>query len=211
MLSPEVKIIELGAMNNQTNPSSRLLKPETEKQPTVLGQTGTNNIAQNITITETIEMRLRQPYIDLIGIWKGFGYPDHRNFQWDSKARIRIWNGNNCHFVVFSDLDEPDSGTSITNSSENLATFIRRDFHLDGTILWFEHYPRHNTPECIRQANHWQEEVSIVTYTWDGQKYLSPRWVYIKREAAETMIDASLEMEGYRSLSSHYFSCPVLI
>jgi hypothetical protein len=25
------------------------------------------------------------------------------------------------------------------------------------------------------------------------------------------MIDASLEMEGYRSLSSHYFSCPVLI
>jgi hypothetical protein len=70
-------------------------------------------------------MRLRQPYIDLIGIWKGFGYPDRRNFQWDSKARIRIWNGNNCHFVVFSDLDEPDSGTSITNSSENLATFIR--------------------------------------------------------------------------------------
>jgi len=45
MLSPEVKIIELGAMNNQTNPLSRLLKPETEKQPTILGQTETNNLA----------------------------------------------------------------------------------------------------------------------------------------------------------------------
>ena len=157
------------------------------------------------------EIRLRQPYIDLIGIWKGFGYLDRRNFHWDSKARIRIWNGNNCHFVVFSDLDEPDSGTSITNSSENLATLIRRDFQLDGTILWFEHYPRHNTPERIRQADDCQEEVSLVAYTWDGQKYLSPCWVYIKREAAETMIDASLEMEGYRSLSSYYFSCPDFI
>jgi hypothetical protein len=31
-------------MNNQTNHSSRLLKPETEKQPIILGQIETNNL-----------------------------------------------------------------------------------------------------------------------------------------------------------------------
>lgn len=150
-------------------------------------------------------MATRQPDIDLIGIWKGFGYLDRPNSQWDSKARIRLWTGDNCRLVVKSDLDEQDSGTSITNSSENLATLIRRDFNLDGTILWFEHYPRHNTSEAIRRASQLKEEVSLVAYDWDGQRYRSPCWISIGRESAETLLRASLDMEGYRVLAVHRF------
>ncbi len=84
-----------------------------------------------------------QPLIDNIVIWRGFGYPHKPNNPWDSKCRLRIWNQNPV-IVLFSDLDIPDTGTSITNCCENLATIVQFHYKLQNPIRWFEHYPRHN-------------------------------------------------------------------
>ncbi|EAZ88230.1 hypothetical protein [Crocosphaera chwakensis] len=58
--------------------------------------------------------------IDRIISWHGFGYPDKPNKPLDSKCRLRIWQQDPV-IVLFSDLNEEDTGTSITNCSENLA------------------------------------------------------------------------------------------
>ena len=152
-----------------------------------------------------MDKKLKQPDLDIIGIWKGFGH-QHGREKWDSKARIRIWKGNP-NFVVMSDLDEDDTGSSITNSSEYLATLIKAEFQLQNGTFWFEHYPRHNTDEITRKSCQLQEDISLVSYDWNEaeHRYHHPGWRYIERDKAESMIGGSLDMEGYQSLPIHQF------
>ena len=79
---------------------------------------------------------------DCIIVWRGFGRS--RSGNWDSKCRVRIWHddSHSATVVLFSDLDEDDTGTSITNASENVATLVRERFGLNGNITWIEHYVR---------------------------------------------------------------------
>ncbi len=150
-------------------------------------------------------MNDRKPDIDVIGVWKGRGCELNKTHLWDSKARVRVWHGADVHptMVVFSDIDEQEVGTSITNSSEYIATKVFHSFKLKHPILWFEHYSRCNHSEWEKQSRSLQESVSLVSYHFIENRFKSPRWVYINRTMAEDMIKSSLSMEGYQSLP-HY-------
>ncbi|NEP59732.1 MAG: hypothetical protein F6J86_06180 [Symploca sp. SIO1B1] len=146
-----------------------------------------------------------KPDVDVIAIWKGFGRELHEPGLWESKARVRIWKGDECFptVVVFSDLDESGTGTSITNCSENLATRVKWGFGLEGPIQWVEHYPRHNQPHGTPQ---WlsTEDVSLVSYQMgrDG-RYYGTRWLSTTREVVEAMVKSSIDMDGYKTVAEH--------
>lgn len=70
--------------------------------------------------------------------WQGFG---NGNGRWDSFCRMRIIRAHEL-VVVATDLGN-DTGTSITNCAEYLATLFTRDFEdygMDENTLWIHHY-----------------------------------------------------------------------
>ena len=138
-----------------------------------------------------------KPIVDNLIVWHGFGYPHRRSESWYSFCRVRIWQQNPV-VVLFSDLNEEDTGTSITNCSENLATIVQFHFQLEKPIRWFEHYPRHN--QSPKQVTEWPETVDEVFYVQEGQRYLNPRWKSFDRSSFEKLVNCSISMDGYRNL-----------
>ena len=139
------------------------------------------------------------PTIDKIIIWHGFGYPHRKSESWDSSCRLRIWQQQPI-IVLFSDLNEDNTGTSLTNCSENLATLVQFHFQLLEPIRWFEHYPYHNISQEKKKQLIFKESLSEVFYDHNGKHYHSPRWKHFEREPFETLVHYLISMNGYRNL-----------
>ncbi len=134
--------------------------------------------------------------LDTIFTWKGAGQELQQSNQnyWDSKCQLRIYQSYSMpSIVICSDLDELDTGTSITNSVENLATLIWRQYqstvlssrrYLGNNFLFIEHYPRTNP----QNRNHQQEDFSLVQFNWDGKRFYQPRWSPLTPSVVLTMI-----------------------
>ncbi len=137
--------------------------------------------------------------IDRILFWHGFGYPHKESESWYSSCRVRIWRQNPV-IVLFSDLNEEDTGTSITNCSENLATLVQFHFQLEEPTRWFEHYEYHNIPEQKKKQLMFSENISEVFYSHDGQRYLKPHWKLFSRESLEDLINDSISMTDYQTV-----------
>ncbi|WP_157951274.1 hypothetical protein [Cyanothece sp. BG0011] len=142
-----------------------------------------------------------QPIIDNIIIWKGFGYPHKPNNPWDSKCRLRIWQQNPV-IVLFSDLDIPDTGTSITNCCENISSIVQFHFRLQNPIRWFEHYPRHH--RSLQQQQESLETVDEIFYDYDEkeQRYKKPRWKAYDRKSFEKLVNCSILIDDVDSLTT---------
>jgi hypothetical protein len=91
--------------------------------------------------------------------------------------------------IICSDLDESETGTSITNSCERLATLIwnkykEEELAKNPGFLFIEHYPRHN------QA--WGDVVEtfcLVQFNFDGEKFSRPRWNTLTSNTVITLIN----------------------
>ena len=157
-------------------------------------------------------MTTNKPAIDAIAIWKGYEYHNRKSESWSSICRLRVWKPTEIRpvIVIFSDLNEEDTGTSITNCSENLATMIRYEFNLEEPIRWFEHYPYHNTSEKLKKQVIFQESLSEIFYNWDNsnEHYDQPQWKHIERTRLEKLIGYSLTMDGYKSLKKLQLQSP---
>lgn len=109
--------------------------------------------------------------------WQGNG-SKHGGF-WESCCRLRIYNSY-CvpHIVLVEELAE-NEGTSITNSAENLATLIKKEyanFLSHPGFLYLEYYPP-------------SETFSLVQFNWDGQRFSKPRWSPFSRDAVVALIN----------------------
>ncbi|MCC5618458.1 hypothetical protein LC605_25905 [Nostoc sp. CHAB 5836] len=137
-------------------------------------------------MTTITNINLHSPslVLDTIFTWKGSGQPmQQRNSNcWDSRCQLRIYQAYSMpNIVICSDLDEEDTGTSITNSVEGLATLISQQYQntvlsrprwcLGNDFLFIEHYP-HNK----RSENKKPEEFTLVQFNWDGKQFYQPRW-----------------------------------
>ena len=116
--------------------------------------------------------------IDLTYIWFGDGHPASCA-TWESYCRLRIYRKSSYHVVVLSEPEE-ESGTSVTNAAEHLATRIALHFNLDPlTTVWVEHY------------GEWREggeTFDFVTFTWESGVASSPKWCRTNRDAVEALI-----------------------
>jgi len=121
--------------------------------------------------------------VDQVYTWTGFA----NGFgKWDSRCRIRIFRPHPEQIVVIaSDLGE-DSGTSITNCAEGLATLVVKDFALDpALVLWIEHYPYNRQEDP-------QTEFSRVQFAWNGGKATKARWSPMSQQEAEALCGCKL-------------------
>ena len=102
--------------------------------------------------------------IDTLFRWRGFG----NGFgAWESLCRLRIYETPEQAVVIATELPE-NTGTSITNAAEYLATMVVEQYELrPHTLVWIEHYPAcRDLPETF----------ALVHLTWDGQRFHTPRW-----------------------------------
>jgi hypothetical protein len=79
------------------------------------------------------------------------------------------------NIIICSDLDEEYTGTSITNSVENVATLIWKKYaeeflSRNPCFVFIEHYPYHNRKDKE------PENFSLVQFNWNGQQFCQPRW-----------------------------------
>ncbi|MBD2731157.1 hypothetical protein H6G96_33785 [Nostoc sp. FACHB-892] len=130
--------------------------------------------------TQTTNINLDSPslVLDSIFTWKGAGrklQQSNPNY-WDSKCRLRIYRAFSIpNIIICSDLDEESTGTSITNSVENVATLIwekyaQEFFSRNMSYVFIEHYPYHNRKDKK------PESFSLVQFNWNGQQFCQPRW-----------------------------------
>jgi|GEM_PF-3571488 len=147
-----------------------------------------------------------KPETDVIFQWIGLGNGQYRG--WASFCRVRIFATQDRTIVLMSDLDrDKETGTSITNSVENVMMLIRRMYQLKGTspIIWIEHYPRHNRIAQLKKeigierANRkikrdylYKETFSHVTCHWDGKCYRNPNWNYLNVHPVLETIEISM-------------------
>ena len=115
---------------------------------------------------------------------------------------IDIHKHDNCTVVVASQpgYHEDNSGTSITNAAEHIATMVCRAFGIPfGKLVWIERYPR---IENIDMPERWDlvsflvEKTPLTEFcTWeypDGIRVLRfPRWNPITPKQAQGIIDGS--------------------
>ncbi|MBE9036045.1 hypothetical protein [aff. Roholtiella sp. LEGE 12411] len=133
------------------------------------------------TKRQNINLNSPSLIVDNTFTWKGQGQEFERIYPriWDSKCRLRIYKSYSMpNIVICSDLDERDTGTSITNSVENLATLVWQKYsykqlnpnsgYVGGQFIFIEHYP------CDR--NDEEETFALVQFNWDTERFQEPRW-----------------------------------
>ena len=96
--------------------------------------------------------------------WRGWG---DGTGNWDSWCALRIRQTSTRDLVLVTDLGL-DTGTSITNAAEHVATLVVHQYGLRPTrLVWIEHFPRSLTGKAT-----WD----LVTFDWDGQRFSRPAW-----------------------------------
>lgn len=113
------------------------------------------------------------------------GYFDHE--AWCKLRVLRRQDGT--IVAVASDPDVEDSGTSITNAAEMLATQIWREQGEPRQFIFIEHYPANRyggkEPETFAQT--------IFQLGSDGRyKLVNPGWSHLDRAGAELIAGAEL-------------------
>jgi len=150
------------------------------------------------TETTNINLSSKSLVIDTIFTWKGAGdeLQQSNPKYWDSVCQVRIYQSYSMPCIVLcSDLDEPDTGTSITNSAEGLATLIWRQYHNQelsprrrlGDFLFIEHYPH------TKRNKKKSEDFSLVQFNWDSQRFYQPRWSPLTSNVVLTLIGQPLQ------------------
>lgn len=135
--------------------------------------------------------------------WKGFGTTPGRGTQgeWESKCRLRIYQETESEddinprvVVIATELDDND-GTSITNSVENIATLICRQFEIDPVVLvWIEHYPDRNFDRRGEPEDPETFDLVHMELIRDPHpRFAHPRWSRMKRIEVEELIAQPLD------------------
>src|SRR5687767_2077264 len=106
-----------------------------------------------------------------------------------ARCRVRIYSERDGpRTAILTELPE-NTGMSITNASEEIATMLAARWQLDPkTTAWVEHYP----PEAWREEERRDETFDEIHYTWDSNKTAdTPRWRRLTIEEVERMTGAT--------------------
>lgn len=121
----------------------------------------------------------------------------HRPFQWIHTAGspVHCCNldlflfGVSALVVVTEREEERNSGMSITNGAAILATILLQKYRLDpGRVYWIEHHPEKTLGE--RGIYRMAEVYHRVTFIFQGNRFVNPRWESLDKEGARAFIDA---------------------
>jgi hypothetical protein len=124
-------------------------------------------------------MKPAHDFIDTIYKFKG---------KWDlpSLCGLKIVKKNDKHIVIATDLHDDNPGTAVAEFCAELANIICMEFSIKHySLIFIEH-----TPEMKSKLSHNSETFDIVTFEWDGEKFINPPdWKRITREEFLKMIE----------------------
>jgi hypothetical protein len=100
-------------------------------------------------------------------------------------CRVRIYGEKDGPATVVITELPGNTGMSVTNASEEIATRLAARWNLDpATTSWIEHYP----PTAWREERRQDETFDQITYTWDSVKTAhAPQWRRLTVEEVERM------------------------
>lgn len=86
---------------------------------------------------------------------------------------LRIFPRTGKKVVILSEMDS-NTGISVTNDIEHLATLVLRDYDLHPNFtIWIEHYSPHSyrhTPDDEL------ETYDLIQFNWNDNRFSAPRW-----------------------------------
>jgi hypothetical protein len=84
---------------------------------------------------------------------------------------------------------DTDSGITVANGADILATIVIQKFGLDPAgVTWIEHYPER--PMGSRRIYRLGKTYQRVTFQFDGSRLTAPRWEAVDAEGIEALITA---------------------
>lgn len=121
----------------------------------------------------------------------------HRPFQWIHTLGASV---NRCDLDLFlfeagalavaAEREEAGgSGMGITNGAAILATIVLQKYRLDPKhLFWIEHHPE----KAIGGSRIYRmsEVYHRVTFAFQGNRFVSPRWESLDKEGVRSFIDA---------------------
>lgn len=103
----------------------------------------------------------------------------------DSYCEVEVLEHNNKFLVILTEPPEDDSGTSVTNACENIATKLFNTLEtfsigtLEKDIVWIEHYPQRGYHFPL------EETFDLITFKFNKGVFFSPQWKHIGENLTE--------------------------
>lgn len=101
-------------------------------------------------------------------------------YQWtgsngtQAHCGLRIFPRTGKHVVILTEMDS-NTGISVTNDCEHLATLVLRDYELHPNFtIWIEHYSPHSYSQNPGADE--SETYDLIQFNWNGQHFSAPRW-----------------------------------
>ncbi|MBU0763453.1 MAG: hypothetical protein KJ607_01320 [Bacteroidetes bacterium] len=101
-----------------------------------------------------------------------------------SKCGLKVIQKGETVIIIVTELYDENPGTSVTKWSAQLATELLAEYGSSPEkFIFIERNPGMNS-----KLNFYDEQLYMVTYDWDGTKYVNPRWDEISPEQLEDII-----------------------
>lgn len=116
-------------------------------------------------------MKTSDSYIDEIIDFKGV---------WDMHSRcgLKIFQKNDKHIVIVTELYQDNPGSSITSVSASLANQIIERYHIiPEQLIYIE-----SNPEMNSKLSFYDEEYYIVSFEINNEKLSNPSWKKMTKE-----------------------------
>jgi hypothetical protein len=111
----------------------------------------------------------------------------------ESRCKLRIFDTGDRTVVIATELED-NPGTTITNYADQLATQIIMEFNIKpDSLIWIEHYPAR--PEIGEQ-----ETFDLISFKWNGTRYIKPEWYHIEKSMLDKIIGEDLPEEHYGTI-----------
>lgn len=111
--------------------------------------------------------------------------------QWDvpSRCGLRVVHRQDGKTIaIATEIYRQNPGTPVTEWIAPLATLIYRKAGCNREdFLFIEH-----TPDLRSKLTFYEETFDLVTFDWDGEKFINPKWKRLVREEVDQMMEARL-------------------
>jgi hypothetical protein len=108
--------------------------------------------------------------------------------QWESPSRCGlriIYRKDGNMLAIATEIYRQNPGTAVTEWVAPLATGIMKKYKASPDLFIFiEH-----TPDLKSKLTFYGETFDLVSFDWDGDNLVSPRWTRLSRETVDVMME----------------------
>ena len=110
----------------------------------------------------------------------------HFKGAWEvpSFCKLKVISKPDKTIIITTELYESNPGTSVTSWVDKLATELIQKFKINpGQLTFIVH-----NPDRKSNLEFFKETFDIVSFAWDGEKFINPSWKRITKEELDLLI-----------------------